>query len=324
MNLSYETKDWFFDNALWIFIGMVAIVMLIGPWWLRRQLRKNPEVKVTTRQSFLISFFAGSFSIISFYGLIFILAILLLAGLRFVVPDSEKLFFVVFSVLYVLVLCVGMRIIIINFSRQIAYCVQPPLPCATAASITPQIPPVLNCKIRPMKEFFSHPLRWNVGWHLMAMCGLCTVIFFFCYTSQIRDKSMEAMFATNVNGLAKSLTLYKSSNDGLYPADLGDLVNGGFGSARMFETSVAEHGSMRFKENEQFKAPSYFHFFKFPENAPSDLLWLWADPEKYLSAKMPAAFFSGETKIIKKKELPALIERSRKWLVENPSATVGK
>jgi hypothetical protein len=91
----------------------------------------------------------------------------------------------------------------------------------------------------------------------------------------------------------------------------------------MFQTS-ADDNSWADKTNEVYKAPKYFHFNRLPQNAPSDLLWLWADPEKYMSAKMPVGMFGGGIQVIQKKELPALIERSRKWLAENPSATVGK
>ena len=72
MDTLYELGDWPFDNALWVFIGMVAVVMTVGPWLLNKQCKKNLPAKGLRGKYFIVSFFVGLISILLFYGLGFL------------------------------------------------------------------------------------------------------------------------------------------------------------------------------------------------------------------------------------------------------------
>lgn len=333
MNIPYEVQDWAFDNALWIFIGMVATVMILGPVWLAVQCRKNPVVKITLFQRCIISFFTGAISIIMFYGLYFVGAVLLLTIFS-IVPHHAILkilivapIIIIFFIIYFFLLHAIVRKLMIFWNeraKEYDTYELPPIPSQAdeAANTPPGLPlrQYASYKER-IARFIKYPISLKTGWHLTVLCGLCTIIFYFCFTAQARRISMMALHQTNLNGIAKSMVLYESQYD-TYPSDLGDLVNCGLSSAGMFRTDLSDRPEC--KPGDKLKAPSYVHCNALCSNAPKDTLWIWMDPEQYDSSKMPVALFNGEIILIKKKELPALIERSQKWLADRPTATLGK
>lgn len=150
------------------------------------------------------------------------------------------------------------------------------------------------------------------------MSSLCTGIFFIIISGGIHRDMMEWEKGNQLEYVGNRLQVYIKDYQA-YPERITDI----FPQTRQHEDDVAiyteKSGCVRVddvKSNPCFK--DLIHFFPLPENAPNDLLWLWVNPDQYYSTKMPVVLFDGSFRTIKKSELPALIERSRKWLAENP------
>lgn len=177
--------------------------------------------------------------------------------------------------------------------------------------------PMLHICVLYLAKFKGpkHLSSWT-GWHLTLMTGVFTFLFSFLVSSVICNAIMQVEAKYYFEKISAGIADYHQKNE-QYPPDMKALFDAKFPPVWYIQNNSI---LWQYKpaKNENNNSRDYYHFLPLPENAPKGLVWMWVDAQLVESSKMPVMFFDGKTRIIQKKEFDSLVERSQKWLAENP------
>lgn len=150
-------------------------------------------------------------------------------------------------------------------------------------------------------------LALGIGF-LFDACALKTL-------GRVRDLSKRSADASNLRQIGTALHLYHNDY-GFYPTNLGGLVDGNFAQPEILISPHSKNAGTKLPSTRPYQGPIDFNYIPLPENAPTDLIWIWESPDLFANEGGYVLYFSDEMKWLEKEKLEEEVARTHAWLAK--------